>query len=60
MHARCPQRSDEDTGLSGTGDMDGGEQLCRCWGSDPDPGPLPEQKVLLTAGRTLQPCIEDL
>ena len=37
----------------GTGIKDGSQLPCGCWG--PNPGPLQEQSVLLTARPSLQP-----
>lgn len=44
MYSWCLQRSEEDTGSSGTGSKDGCKSPRGCW----EPGPLREHPLLLT------------
>lgn len=48
----CLQRPEEGARSPGTGDTDGCDLPYECW--EPISGPLKEQRVLLTAGPSLQ------
>lgn len=55
INALCPRKSEEGTGSSSTGLIDGCEQACGCL--ELNPSPLIEQHPLLTAEPTLHPQV---